>query len=216
MDSQGFNQERIKYDWKTKIGAYLPDERSTVVSSILFMPLAKEHIEATTVRSMAWFSAAVSSGVPLVFVNIQTEQIINSVLFLNAHILHLASISLFQGSLIEPYWLQPQFYGHIVSTIFKIVALSFKFCPRNSETVLILYITVFFLKKRSNISATEITWIRQLKYTTEVQTLQGIRLWFLPGVAEVSFKLTPEKGETRFGMNISGTDEVILFIPCIW
>ncbi|KAL3500839.1 hypothetical protein ACH5RR_039932 [Cinchona calisaya] len=145
MDSRGYNQEGIYYEWKTKVGTFLPDERSTVVSSILFMPLAKEHnIEATTVRTMAWFSAAVSSGAPLVFVNIQTEQIINS--------------------------------------------------------------------NKSNFAEKENTWIRQQKYTTEVQTLQGIRVWFLPGVAEVLLKLTPEKGETRFGMNISRTDEGFFFV----
>lgn len=76
----GFNQKGVKYDWKMKVGTYLPDPRSTVVSSIIFMALATETCAgATTVRAMAWFTAAVSSGIPLVFINIQTEQIINSV-----------------------------------------------------------------------------------------------------------------------------------------
>ncbi|WOG89525.1 hypothetical protein DCAR_0208763 [Daucus carota subsp. sativus] len=75
----GFNQKGVKYDWKMKVGTYLPDPRSTVVSSIIFMALATETCAgATTVRAMAWFTAAVSSGIPLVFINIQTEQIINS------------------------------------------------------------------------------------------------------------------------------------------
>lgn len=81
MGSRGYNQMGLQYGWKLKDGTYLQDSRSTVVSSIVFfMPLTREYrVEATVVRSMAWFSTAV----PVVFVDIQTEQISNLVLFLS-------------------------------------------------------------------------------------------------------------------------------------
>ncbi|KAL2545055.1 hypothetical protein Fot_14288 [Forsythia ovata] len=145
LDFKGFHQKAMKYDWKKKVGTYLPDNLCTVVSSILFMPLVNEGgIESPTIRAMAWFSAAVSSGIPLVFVNIQSEQIITST--------------------------------------------------------------------RNHVTGKELTWGRQQNSNTPVNTVHGIRLWFLPGVAEVSLELIPQSGETRYGMDIRRTEEGFICI----
>ncbi|TXG61811.1 hypothetical protein EZV62_013174 [Acer yangbiense] len=144
VDFKGFGKKGVKYDWKLKVATYLPDQRSIVVSSILFTPLQDEYnMEATTARCMAWFSAAVSSGAPLVFVNIQTEQIMTSE--------------------------KPSFSG----------------------------------------SGRDISWGtgKQQNQTTTMHIVKGIRLWFLPGVAEILLELTPELGEARFGMDIKRTEE---------
>ncbi|KAL6295975.1 hypothetical protein ACE6H2_004117 [Prunus campanulata] len=152
VEYRGYNKRGVKYDWKMKVGSYLPDQRCTIVSSILFMPLPGEKCtEATTSRCMAWFSAAVASGVPLVFVNIQTEQIVSS--------------------------------------------------------------------EKNNLIGKDMSWGRQQNYTTTttttVQIVQGIRLWFMPGAAEMLVDLIPQPGEARFGLDIKRTDEGLICIHSV-
>lgn len=54
----------------------------------------------------------------------------------------------------------------------------------------------------------EMCWGRQQNSNRTIQIVQGIRLWFLPGVAEVEVILNPLPGEARFGMDIRRTEEV--------
>lgn len=56
----------------------------------------------------------------------------------------------------------------------------------------------------------ELTWGRQQTSNTSLNIVQGIRIWFLPGVAEETLELCPQSGETRYGMDIRRTEEVIL------
>lgn len=53
------------------------------------------------------------------------------------------------------------------------------------------------------------SWYRQQQnQATTLQIAQCIRLWFMPGVAEVSLDLVPQTGEVRFGLDIKRTEEV--------
>ncbi|GLJ11683.1 hypothetical protein SUGI_0174580 [Cryptomeria japonica] len=77
--------DMVPYDWKEKGARCNPNDDSPVIFSVLFMPFKSfdnstefQSVEETTRRSMGWFYGAQSSGVPLIFVNIQTEQILSS------------------------------------------------------------------------------------------------------------------------------------------
>ncbi|KAF6152360.1 hypothetical protein GIB67_006014 [Kingdonia uniflora] len=148
VDDRGFSTKGVKYDWRKMVDTYLPDHRSTLISSILFMPLAGEHnIGTITTRTMAWFSATISSGIPLIFVNIQTEQVISP--------------------------------------------------------------------EKTSLTGREASWGKQHSQNSTVHFLQGIRLWFLPGVEEVALVLTPEVRETRFGMDIKRTPEGFICVNSV-
>lgn len=67
----------------------------------------------------------------------------------------------------------------------------------------------FICKEKTKSTGKESGRSRQNNSGSTTQIVQGVRLWYLPGVAEVPVELIPELGETRFGMNIKRTDEVI-------
>ncbi|XP_042434982.1 uncharacterized protein LOC122020982 isoform X2 [Zingiber officinale] len=144
--SSAFDRKKnICYDWKKKKAIYLPDRNATLVSSILFKPFPTDRcVDAVTRRAMAWFSAAVSSGAPLVFVNVQTEL----------------------------FW--------------------------STSTV----------RSRHNQQASKSSLL-------PVKQLLAVRLWFLPGTHEIPVLVSPEEGETRFGLDIKRTEEGFIYISSV-
>lgn len=115
--------------------------------------------------------AAVSSGVPLVFVNIQTE---------HPH-----------GNTIPHHNPSEQ-----EST--------------EKSTILICLLNIFaYEKEKSKVHGRETrSRSKQRDKTVNAQIMHGVRLWCLPGVAEISIELIPRPGEVRVGMEIKRTEEV--------
>ncbi|KAI5079843.1 hypothetical protein GOP47_0005322 [Adiantum capillus-veneris] len=87
LDVQTVKREKIEnvlqsYPWLQKMQAYLPTGTSSMLFSMVFMPFqpALERVqckcvEDTMARAMTWFSSAQASGVPIIFIGIQTELI---------------------------------------------------------------------------------------------------------------------------------------------
>nr|XP_024371040.1 uncharacterized protein LOC112280145 isoform X2 [Physcomitrium patens]XP_024371049.1 uncharacterized protein LOC112280145 isoform X2 [Physcomitrium patens] len=80
LSSVKLKDSYVAYPWEQKMMTFLPVSGSAMVFSLLLMPPALSPkardvagIEHTTARSIAWLLAAQASGVPITFVNIQSE-----------------------------------------------------------------------------------------------------------------------------------------------
>jgi len=80
LSSMKLKDSYVSYPWEQKMMTFLPVSGSAMVFSLLVMPpalspKARDYagVEQTSARAIAWLSAAQASGVPITFVNIQTE-----------------------------------------------------------------------------------------------------------------------------------------------
>ena len=80
LSSMKLKDSYVAYPWEQKMMTFLPVSGSAMVFSLLVMPPALSpkardyaSVEQTSARAIAWLSAAQASGVPITFVNIQTE-----------------------------------------------------------------------------------------------------------------------------------------------
>lgn len=70
----------VSYDWDGKMKETLSIPNSSCFLSILFLPKASDHdLEEALTRANAWLNASQNCGVPIVFMNIQTESLISTV-----------------------------------------------------------------------------------------------------------------------------------------
>lgn len=80
LSSMKLKDSYVAYPWEQKMMTFLPVSGSAMVFSLLMMPPTQSPkardlagVEHTSARAIAWLSAAQASGVPITFVNIQTE-----------------------------------------------------------------------------------------------------------------------------------------------
>lgn len=79
----------VGYPWEKKMQEMLLVPNSSIFLSILLLPKASDRVssryndlEDTLARANAWLNASQASGVPIVFMNIQTESLLTKVSFL--------------------------------------------------------------------------------------------------------------------------------------
>ncbi|TKY48357.1 putative MTO1 protein [Spatholobus suberectus] len=76
----------VSYSWERRMQEMLPVPNSSNFLSILFLPKASDRVasryndlEDTLARANAWLNAGQASGVPVVFMNIQTESLLTKI-----------------------------------------------------------------------------------------------------------------------------------------
>jgi hypothetical protein len=77
----------VAYPWEKKMREMLPVPSSSSFLSILVLPTALDRansrynsVDDTLARANAWFLASQASGVPIAFLNVQTEALLTKVL----------------------------------------------------------------------------------------------------------------------------------------
>ena len=77
----------VSYPWERRMQEVLSVPNSSCFVSLLFLPKASDRVasryndlEDTLARSNAWLNASQASGVPIVFMNIQTESLLTKVI----------------------------------------------------------------------------------------------------------------------------------------
>ena len=77
----------VSYPWERRMQESLPVPNSSCFLSMLLLPKASDRVasryndlEDTLARADAWLNASQASGVPIVFMNIQTESLLTKVI----------------------------------------------------------------------------------------------------------------------------------------
>ncbi|KAL5708030.1 hypothetical protein ACHQM5_018870 [Ranunculus cassubicifolius] len=76
----------VSYSWEKKMQEFLPVPNSSCFPSLLLLPKASDRLgsryndlEDTLARANAWLHASQASGVPILFMNIQTESLLTKI-----------------------------------------------------------------------------------------------------------------------------------------
>ncbi|XP_074321347.1 uncharacterized protein LOC141657863 [Silene latifolia] len=86
LNSAQLQDGYVAYPWERKMQEMLPVPKSSSFMSILFLPKVSDldsdrynDLEDTIAKANAWFNSAQSSGIPIVFTNIQTESLLTKI-----------------------------------------------------------------------------------------------------------------------------------------
>lgn len=179
----------VSYPWEKKMKETLPAPSSSCFLSLLVLPKASDPsstsynpVEDTLARADAWLSSSQASGVPIVFVHIQTESLLTKVRN-ESNIISFAVI--------------------VSNDAIQLLFIVFKISGETASTT----VNMGSLADLSNVANASLYGFEDY-HGVDIGVVRAVRLWYAPAEGEMAFEIEPREGDTKLGISISRTEEV--------
>lgn len=211
----------VSYPWERRMQELLSVPNSSNFLSILLLPKASDQVasryndlEDTLARANAWLNAAQASGVPIVFMNIQTESLLTKVTSLAIQYSHRHAVT----QIVCPI---TSFLEYCSLSLYIYIA-KYLLYHVTTEMPLLLVRQISGETASSTVSAGSLSDLANLTnaslygfedyHGVDIGVVRAVRLWYAPLGGEFSIEIKLREGDTKLGFAISRTEEVSLWI----
>ena len=182
----------VSYSWEKKMREVLPVPNASSFLSILVLPTALDaaksrynSVDDTLARANAWFLSSQASGVPVAFLNIQTEALLTKVLDYQFPV--------------------DRAYVRSASLLFSERALH---CVvQISGDMASATVNSGSLADLPNLANASLYGFEDY-HGVDIGVVKAVRIWFTAAAGEMPVEITLEEGDTKLGFAISRTEEV--------
>ena len=181
----------VPYPWEKKMREVLPVPNASSFLSILVLPTALDaaksrynSVDDTLARANAWFLSSQASGVPVAFLNIQTEALLTKVV-LNLQSIQLMCVCAYLDFSERGCMLLLQISGDMASATV------------NSGS----------LADLPNLANASLYGFEDY-HGVDIGVVKAVRIWFTAAAGEMPVEITLEESDTKLGFAISRTEEV--------
>ncbi|KAK8601924.1 hypothetical protein V6N12_051746 [Hibiscus sabdariffa] len=183
----------VSYPWERRMQEVLSVPNSSNFLSILLLPKASDRmasryndLEDTLARANTWLTASQASGVPIIFMNIQTESLLTKVDLL--------------GKLVHVHL--------IIGTDFSAI-----FGQISGETASAT-VNAGSLSDLSNLANASLYGFEDY-HGVDIGVVRAVRLWYAPLVEEIAIEIRLKDDDIKLGFAISRTEEGFIYISSV-
>ncbi|KAF9597348.1 hypothetical protein IFM89_017251 [Coptis chinensis] len=201
----------VSYPWEKKMKEFLPVPHSSCFPSLLLLPKASDlvasrynDLEDTLARANAWLLASQGSGVPIVFMNVQTESLLTK---LSSRYNDLEDTLARANA-----WLHAS-QGSGVPIVFMNVQTESLLTKISGETASST-VNAGSLSDLSNLANVSLYGFEDY-HGVDIGVVRAVRLWYTPIGGEMAVEIKLQEGDTKLGFAISRTEEGFIYISSV-